>query len=343
MEHAIQEFLTTLNLVAAVNGALVGSVLLIQERFGPVRTRVTLACFLIVISALLYLFVLLDSHKVVFSQPLGVAMDAAALLSGALLFDYVYSSVSPRGPAFWPYLMVVAYLIATAVNGERLLQPAELAPVVAMGILFSILAFFAYLRARSTLPAGWKHRPEYRRLPVLLSGLAVFHVAQILRIAAPQERFFFDLVPFLGSVGLLAFTIYGLIGSQTLRTLAAVSRTAAAEDDLGVLLDKVMETERAYLDPDLSLPRAAALLGITPARLSAHLNRERGVTFRTYVNSLRISESKRLLRSPQESRTSVEAIAMMSGFRSRSSFYTAFQAQVDTSPQAYRESGGSQD
>lgn len=343
MQSAIQEFLTTLSLVAAVNGALVGSVLLIQERFGPVRTRVTLACFLIVISVLLYLFVLLDSHKVVFSQTLGVAMDAAALLSGALLFDYVYSSVSSRGPAFWPYLVVMAYLIATAVHGERLLQPTELGPIVTVGIMFSALAFFTYLRAGSTLPAGWKVRPEYRRLPVLLGGVAVFHLAQVLRIAAPEERFFFDLVPFLGSVGLLAFTIYGLIGSQTLRTLATVYRKAAADDDLGLLLDTIMQSERAYLDPDLSLPRAAALLGITTKRLSTHLNRERGVTFRAYVNNLRISESKRLLRSPEETRTSVEAIAMMSGFRSRSSFYTAFQAQVGTSPQAYRESGGLQD
>lgn len=309
---------------------------MLQERFGPVRTRLTLAGFLLTVSGLLFLFVMLDNERLYFSQRLGVVMDAAALLSAALFFDYVYTSVSPRSPSFWPYSIVAAYLIITALNGGRILAPTAFAPIVGACVLASALALAAYVRNAATLPLAWKIRPEYRRLPVLLGGIGVFHVAQVLRLVGPNEALLFDLVPFLGSLGLLAFTVYGLIGSQTLRTLATVRQPTVVTDHLGPLLDSAMASERVFLDPDLSLPKAAGLLGVSPNRLSTHLNADRGTTFRAYVNHHRIEEAKRLLSSPDETRTSIEAIALMSGFRSRSSFYTAFQSLAGVSPQDYR-------
>ena len=146
----------------------------------------------------------------------------------------------------------------------------------------------------------------------------------------------FDLVPLVGALGLIAFGVYGLIGSQTLRVLATTRPASAADETLETRLDEVMAREKIFLDPDLSLQKAAALLEISPAQLSGHLNQERGVTFRSYVNTQRIDEAMRLLRLPEEARTSIEAIAMMCGFRSRSSFYTAFQSQVGQTPQEYR-------
>ena len=82
----MQKFLLALNLVAAFNGALVGIVLLVQERFGPVRTRLTLAGFLLTISVSLALFVLLDTGTILYSQTLGIAIDALALVSAGFFF-----------------------------------------------------------------------------------------------------------------------------------------------------------------------------------------------------------------------------------------------------------------
>jgi len=289
-------------------------------------------------SASLAVFVAFDTGTMAYTQPIGVAMDAMALVSAGFFFDYVYTSVSPRGPSIWPYTVAIAYLIATAVIGERMMGPAEFAPIVFANIAISILALATYLRSRKTLPPGWMRRPELMRLPVLLAGAGAFHLAQVLRLIAPDEPFLFDLVPFVGAIGLLAFGVYGLIGSQTLRTLASVRQNVAADEQLGPKLDETMARKRIFLDPDLSLQKAAALLGVAPAQLSSHLNSERGLTFRAYVNGQRIDEAKRLLLSPVEARTSIEAVAMMSGFRSRSSFYSAFQSQVGKSPQAFRSS-----
>ena len=333
----MEQILLVLNLVATFNGALVGLVLLVQERFGPVRTRLTLAGFLLTVSASLAIFVLLDTGTVIYNQGLGIAMDTLALVSAGLFLDYVYTSVSPRGPSLWPYTVAALYLLATLVNGGRYFAADVFAPIVFASIAFSLTALVVWLRARKSLPPGWKNRPELLRLPVLLAGIGVFHVAQLLRLFSPDVPFLFDLVPLVGALGLLAFGVYGLIGSQTLRVLATTRPAAVANEDLDHRLEEMMASEKAYLDPDLSLQKAASLLGVSPTQLSAYLNHQRGLTFRSYVNTQRINEAMRILKSPEESRTSIEAIAMMCGFRSRSSFYTAFQSQVGRSPQAYRK------
>jgi AraC-like DNA-binding protein len=203
-------------------------------------------------------------------------------------------------------------------------------------IAYSGVAVGLYLRARASLPQGWTRRSEHLHLPVLLAGLALLHTAQVLRLAAPDNSFFYDLVPLVGALGLLAFVIYAMVGSQTLRSLAAQRNPTQADDAFGAALDAAMVQSRACLDPDLSLPKVAALVKTTPQRLSAYLNNQRRLNFRTYVNGLRIAEAKRLLRDPTEARTSIEAIAKLVGFRSRSSFYTAFQAQTGMSPQDFR-------
>ena len=331
--------LATLNLIAAFNGALVGIVLLAQERFGPVRTRTSLAGFLLIVSALLALFVLLDTGQIRYVTQIGIAMDVAALLCGALLLDYVSTSVSQRGFGLWPYAPPLAYFVAALIRGAPLFPPGDFAPIVAIQIVYSAVAIWAYLRARTTLPPGWSKRSEHLHLPVLLAGLVLLHVAQVLRIAAPTANFLYDLVPLIGALGLIAFAGYAMIGSQTLRSLAAQRAAATADDTFGAALDAKMAESRAYLDPDLSLPKAAALMQTTTQRLSQYLNSQRGVNFRAYVNSLRIAEAKRLLRDPAEARTSIEAIAQLVGFRSRSSFYTAFQTQAGMSPQDYRSKG----
>ncbi|MGE0045326.1 MAG: helix-turn-helix transcriptional regulator [Hyphomonadaceae bacterium] len=310
--------------------------LLSQERFGASRTRLTLAGFLLLIAALLALFVALDEAWILYSAPLGAAADIAALLASALFFDYVAATVSTRRFGPWPYAPAFLYLLLCLALGARPLPASELGPIIAAQIVFTLAALALYVTARLKLPQGWRGRAEHRRLPLLLAGMIALHAAQLARLAAPENALLFDLVPLVGAAGLIALAAYAIVGSQTLRGLAAQPAPPAEALTLAHRIDAAMAESRAYLDPDLSLQKAAALAGLKPAELSAHLNAERGLTFRTYVNRLRIEEAKRLLRAPEEARTSIEAIAAMSGFRSRSSFYAAFNDIAGMTPQEFR-------
>jgi AraC-like DNA-binding protein len=61
-------------------------------------------------------------------------------------------------------------------------------------------------------------------------------------------------------------------------------------------------------------------------------NKQLKVSFPTYRNKLRIEHSTALLRSGTHLNTSIEGIAEMSGFKSKSIFYKTFKEAHGTTP-----------
>ena len=100
------------------------------------------------------------------------------------------------------------------------------------------------------------------------------------------------------------------------------------------LLDR-MQRERLYSDHDLRVGSLAALLNIPEYKLRTKINQQLGYrNFNQFVNRYRIDEaSQKLL---EDDRTPVLSIALDVGFRSISSFNSAFQAQFGVSPTQYR-------
>ena len=96
-----------------------------------------------------------------------------------------------------------------------------------------------------------------------------------------------------------------------------------------------MKNERLYADHDLRVAGLAQLLGVPEYQLRKRINQKLGYrNFNQFVNRYRIAEAgERLLENTQ---TPVLTIALDVGFRSISSFNTAFQAQYGVSPTRYR-------
>ena len=96
-----------------------------------------------------------------------------------------------------------------------------------------------------------------------------------------------------------------------------------------------MKRERLYSDHDLRVASLAAMLNVPEYKLRNKINQQLGYrNFNQFVNQYRIDEaSKRLL---IDSRMPVLSIALDVGFRSISSFNTAFQQQFGVSPTQYR-------
>jgi len=108
-----------------------------------------------------------------------------------------------------------------------------------------------------------------------------------------------------------------------------------SEDKFIVELLERMQSERLYSDHDLRVGTLAEMLNIPEYKLRKKINQQLGYrNFNQFVNQYRIDEaSQRLL---ADSRTPVLSIALDVGFRSISSFNTAFQAQFGVSPTQYR-------
>lgn len=102
-------------------------------------------------------------------------------------------------------------------------------------------------------------------------------------------------------------------------------------------LNELMNDQKLYTQPDLSLKSLAEQVGIQAYQLSQFLNRELNQTFFDYVNQYRIEEVKRLLASPSQKQYTIFALAMDAGFNSKSSFNEAFKRYTGKTPSAYRK------
>ena len=78
---------------------------------------------------------------------------------------------------------------------------------------------------------------------------------------------------------------------------------------------------------------AAAKIGYDYAYVSKFFKRKTDMSFRQYVNRLRIIEGKKLLSSTADS---VEHVAYACGFSSLRAFDREFFAQIGVTPSAYR-------
>jgi AraC-like DNA-binding protein len=102
-------------------------------------------------------------------------------------------------------------------------------------------------------------------------------------------------------------------------------------------LQDLVEKEKIYLDPLLSLDRLAKTLQVPSHYLSQYLNRELKKTFNEWVNAHRIEECKRLIGDPDQQDTTIQSLMYQVGFNSKSTFHTAFKKSTGMTPTQYRK------
>ncbi|MEZ5891689.1 MAG: helix-turn-helix domain-containing protein [Parvularculaceae bacterium] len=100
----------------------------------------------------------------------------------------------------------------------------------------------------------------------------------------------------------------------------------------------VMEGERAYLEPELSITALAERMKAPEHQLRALINKAMGSrNFRAYLNGYRMAAAKAALADPQKAALPILTIAMDSGFASLSSFNRAFKDSENETPSAFRQ------
>jgi AraC-like DNA-binding protein len=77
-------------------------------------------------------------------------------------------------------------------------------------------------------------------------------------------------------------------------------------------------------------------LNISPKNISITLNNELNKSFHDFINEYRVEEAKKRLRDQQYDRLTILAIAMDSGFNSKSSFNRIFMKTTGMSPKEYK-------
>jgi len=93
--------------------------------------------------------------------------------------------------------------------------------------------------------------------------------------------------------------------------------------------------ERIYLQPDITLQELARKMGTTPNNLSWLLNQVHQSTFYDYINQYRIEEFLAKIDKNLHAKQTLLALAMDSGFNSKSTFNRVFKIATGTTPSQY--------
>jgi AraC-like DNA-binding protein len=101
-------------------------------------------------------------------------------------------------------------------------------------------------------------------------------------------------------------------------------------------LRALMDEEKPYLDPDLSLSTLAEEAGLSVGDLSRVINEAGGTSFYDFVNAYRVEEAKRLLLDARHGGRGILDIAFGVGFRSKSTFNACFKKRTGGTPKAFR-------
>lgn len=119
--------------------------------------------------------------------------------------------------------------------------------------------------------------------------------------------------------------------------------TPEASRSLLLNLSLLMEQEKAYHDPDISLEKLSNALNATKHHVSQVINEHLGASFFEYVNQLRVEEARQLLAETTRSDLHVIEIAYAVGFNNKVSFNAAFKKATGMTPTEYRRNHGHTD
>ena len=100
---------------------------------------------------------------------------------------------------------------------------------------------------------------------------------------------------------------------------------------------ELMEKEKLYRNPDLTLPVLAKKLKLSANTLSQVLNGYCGQTFYNFVNSYRLEEVAAMMRDPKFDEKSVLELLLEAGFKSKSTFNPIFKKWTGKTPSEYRK------
>ena len=179
--------------------------------------------------------------------------------------------------------------------------------LILMGILFGIYALLAILMIHA--PEGF---PQKKLLAALMSGVTIY----------------------------LSWKTYER-KPRIVNTPPDINNESDIIDPqlliFGNQIKKRIESDKLYLDPELSLDDLARITCYTRHQVSSILNQGLNVTFFDLINGYRVEEFQRLCRNPEMNDEKILTLAFNSGFNSKPSFNLAFKRLTGETPSQSRQ------
>jgi len=232
-------------------------------------------------------------------------------------------------------------------------------------VIMLVVRYSRELRLKGEARASSAERAALFQVRFMGVGFLVLFIVGVLRYTLDQTARTNLLVPLGASALIYALGYLGLRRPEVLTGMSDTSapadavelNVAAADESLPAKkyekstltperaeryltrLLRHMETEKPYVDGELTLPKLAERLSIPAPHLSQTINERLQQNFFDFVNTYRVEEAKRRLLDPSRKHYSVLAIAEEVGFNSKSSFNAVFKKHVQMTPSEFRKKG----
>jgi len=208
----------------------------------------------------------------------------------------------------------------------------------AAGCCYTLYIYIKIMRMRTQIP-----RFRFERFFFALF-VAMNILALALGLTAPwlNEGMFYHGYAASISIAMILVTTALLVYPELLTDVLLASETVYAKSKLDnvdvaklkLALEQLMLQDRIFENENLTLTSAAEQLDISAQQLSELVNSDFGMSFPRYVRQHRVEAAKQMLVG--EPTASVLSVSLATGFRSQSSFYTAFKEYTGVTPAAFR-------
>jgi AraC-like DNA-binding protein len=108
--------------------------------------------------------------------------------------------------------------------------------------------------------------------------------------------------------------------------------------DISAKLQRAMDADQLYLDPELTLAQVAIHTGIPQKNISAVINQHLNKSFNEFVNGYRIDAFKQMIMTGDVDYLTMAGVALQCGFNSQATFQRTFKQLTGLSPSAFRKS-----
>ncbi|MFK7920877.1 MAG: helix-turn-helix domain-containing protein [Bacteroidia bacterium] len=341
-----QQSIFLLSALGAFNGFLLSAYFLLIKRSKRLSDYF-LGGLLLMLSIRIFKSVFLFYNPALFQLFVQIGLSAC-LLIGPFLYLYVVSMTQKEHhlkKRWWWYLMpFLLFLVWLAYqypySGPRNIW-GPFVPWIYRVWLISIIG--AVYQMRKIFPKLWRPKDKLTHEEVWL--LNVVLGTTMIYVAYSTVSYTSYIVGALSFSFVFYLSVLLQVFQRNRRPIASdpplkYANSSFREADLKTNMERLsalMEQDKLYLDPDLSLEKLSSQIGISRKELSQSINQSTEGNYSQYIARLRVEEAKRMLHSPQYQNYKIASIAFESGFNSLSSFNAAFKKISGMTPKAFQD------
>ena len=180
-----------------------------------------------------------------------------------------------------------------------------------------------------------------------------FFGAGIYLLPLPPSPLFVDILPLVSSV-LYVMIIYRFLGQKWnsasfedggLKEHKPKYTNSSLDEEEALRLNeelcRIMEQNKLYLQPDLTLQTLAREINVKHHHLSQIINQQHRKNFSDFVNDYRVKEARKMI--IENGHLKLEAIGYESGFNTKATFNTAFKKITGCTPSEFRKKRAGKD